>query len=90
MSVDMLLNFNYDKETFVWSESELFNMLSEYYGFNDIKLYLKDGEEIIIEKYNVVGSINGDDYFSIYNSNGDNDNPIKVDFKDVARLEVIF
>ena len=85
----MLLNFNYDKETFVWSESELFNMLSEYYGFNDIKLYLYDGEEIIIEKYNVVGSKNGDEYFSIYNSNGDNVNPIKVDFENVKRLEVI-
>lgn len=86
----MLLNFNYDKETFVWVESELFKMLSEYYGFNDVKVYLKNDEEIIIEKYNVVGSKNGDEYFLIYNSNGDNDDPIRVDFNDVVKLEVIF
>ncbi len=90
MNVDKILNFSYDRDTFVWTESELFNFLCEYYGTNDILIYLKNGDEIIVKKYNVVGSRLNDDYFLIYDSNGDTKDVIKVDYEDVEKLEVLF
>lgn len=89
MAVDVILNFDYDRDTFVWTESELFNFLSEYYGINDVMLYLKNGDEILIKKYNVVGSCLSEDYFLIYNSNGDTKDIIKVYFEDVKKLKAI-
>ena len=91
MAIDKILKFNYDKNTFDWTNSVLYDFLSEYYGLNDVKMVMSSGDEIIIKKYNVVGGVVGDDYISIYESNGELHKLIRcVNLEHIESLEVIF
>lgn len=89
--MDKILNFKYVKDEFNWSDSILYEFLSEYYGLYDVKIELDNGEEIIIKKYNVVGNIIGEDYITIYESNGELHKIVgSVSLGNIKSLEVLF
>lgn len=86
--MDKILNFKYSDD-FEWENSVLYSFLSEYYGVCDVKLSLRNGEEIIIKRYNVVGGSGNRGYISIYESNGVNEPLCVVDLDCIMSLEVI-
>lgn len=79
-ATDKLLNFSktYNKNTFDWTNSILYDFLCDHYGLDDVLLKLSDGETVIIKKYNVCGSVNGESYMKIYESVGELDNPLRI------------
>ena len=79
-AIDKLLNFGktYRKEMFDWSNSILYDFLTDHYGLHDVSMKLENGDEIIIKKYNVVGSRPGDDYIVVHESSGELDTYLYV------------
>lgn len=68
----------------------LFDFLSENYGLNDVVLYLNSGEEIIIEKYNVVGFSDGFDGIRIYECGGELKTPLHIVTMDnIDKLSIV-
>ena len=63
---------------FDWSNSILYDFLTDHYGLHDVVMKLENGDEIIIHKYNVVGSKAGDDYIVVHESSGELDTCLYV------------
>lgn len=90
--MDNILDFNkeYHSTNFKWINSNLFKLLSYYYGLCDVVIETSNGM-IIVKKYNVVGYIEGDDFIRVYESNGERDKVKQVIYFDsINNITVIF
>ena len=89
--MDKILNFNktYDKDSFKWNESELYNLLCEYYGCCDVLIETFCGM-VLVKRYNIVGYVEGNDYFTVYESIGELDKILwNVYLEDIHSIEVL-
>lgn len=73
------MTFTYDENIFDWSNSKLYYFLCDHYGLNQVVIRLNTDEEILIDKYNVIGNREGNDYITVYNNIGEL-KPIKYIF----------
>ena len=88
----MVLDFKKIYKDFECDECKhiLFDFLSENYGLNDVVLYLNSGEEIIIEKYNVVGFSDDFDGIKIYGCAGELKTPLYIVTMDnIDKLSIV-
>ena len=63
--------FEYDKDSFDWINSKLYYFLCDHYGLNSVEMSLIDGTIIIVDKYNVIGYSEGNEFITIYNNIGE-------------------
>ena len=80
----------------VWDDSKcksdkgrvLFEIFSEHYARNDLKVLFVDGETIIVKKYNVLGLEIGNDYFTLYEDASQNKRLGILGFDTIKQVEL--
>ena len=82
------ITFDYDKNIFDWSNSKLYYFLCDHYGLHNVCISLKDGTEIFVEKYNVFGNCEGDDYITLYNNIGELEPLCCINLKDIDTCRI--
>ena len=65
------ITFDYDENIFDWSNSKLYYFLCDHYGLHDVLIELKSKGTILVEKYNVIGNREGNNYITVYNNIGE-------------------
>ena len=87
--MDEILDFYYDKDSFQWRESDLYQFLCNHYGLDDILIETLGGM-IVVKKHNVVGYVEGDDFITVYESAGELNNKVHKVFLDtIYSIEVL-
>ena len=82
-------------EKVVWSDEEhhsnkgtsLFDIFSEHYALNEIKICFKNNEEFLLRKYNVIGwNMEDDGAFKVYDDPSIDKEIYSFDFHMVDKL----
>lgn len=82
------MTFEYDENIFDWSNSKLYYFLCDHYGLHEVKIGLKNNETILIEKYNVIGNREGNDYITVYNNIGELKPVCYIFLKDIKECRI--
>lgn len=83
------INFNYDENSFDWVNSKIYYFLCDHYGLNNIIMTLNNNQEIFVEKYNVIGNVDGEKYITIYNNIGELIPLHVVDLNNICSCEIV-
>ncbi len=65
------IDFTYDAMAFDWINSKLYYFLCDHYGLNEVGIVLNDDTIIRVDKYNVIGYIEGNNFITLYNNIGE-------------------
>lgn len=81
--------FEYDENSFDWINSKLYYFLCDHYGLNPVEIFLNTGEVILVEKYNVIGYSDGNDFITVYNNIGEL-NPVEfIDLDEIKSCKIM-
>ena len=69
--------------------SSLFDVLAEHYALRDIKIYFKDGSELLLKKYNVIGWDLVGNIFNVYEDPTLLEKICSFDFNEIEMMETL-